>query len=132
MPGSIAPSDRECHDFSDVDLIALAFGAFNVLRLASYFPQIAACCVGSARRYCNLLLLLVVVDVRNASTAFYAWQWLGYPGSALISAFNAACCLSGRSLAAWKLLVCLLLSINFATWGIIPPQWCKHGGWPHA
>ena len=27
---------------SDVDLISLAFGAFNVLRLASYFPQIAA------------------------------------------------------------------------------------------
>ena len=37
---------------SNIDLIALAFGAFNLLRLASYFPQIIGTgwTVGSRKR----------------------------------------------------------------------------------
>ena len=87
---------------SDVDLIALAFGAFNVLRLASYFPQIAAVARDQHGATAISFSCWSLWIGANASTAFYAWERLGDPGLALISAFNAACCLAVLVLAAWK------------------------------
>ena len=60
---------------ASVDLIAIAFSTFNLLRLASYFPQIVA----------------VARDQHGADSAL-----------ALISAFNAACCAVVLLLAACK------------------------------
>jgi hypothetical protein len=75
---------------SDVDLIALAFGVFNVLRLASYYPQIAA--VARDQPTAISLSCWSLWIGANASTALYAWERLGDPVLALISAFNAVCC----------------------------------------
>ena len=112
---------------SDVDLIALAFGAFNVLRLASYFPQIAAVARDQHGATAISFSCWSLWIGANASTAFYASERLGDPGLALISAFNAACCLSGPSLGRMEALVRPLSSINFATRQILR-QRRKHGG----
>ena len=87
---------------SDVDLIAFAFGAFNVLRLASYFPQIVAVARDQHGATAISFSCWSLWIGANASTALYSWERLGDPGLALISAFNAACCTAVLLLAIYK------------------------------
>ncbi|MGE0800830.1 MAG: hypothetical protein AB7G13_21635 [Lautropia sp.] len=85
-----------------LDLIAIAFGAFNVLRIVSYGPQIAA--VARDRhgaRAISFSCWSIWVGA-NASTAAYAWVRLGDPGLTLISLFNATCCLTVLAIAGYK------------------------------
>jgi hypothetical protein len=85
-----------------VDLIAIAFGAFNLLRLASYFPQIAAVARDQYGATAISLSCWSIWIGANGTTALYAWVNLGDLTLAMISAFNAACCLAVFALAVYK------------------------------
>jgi DMSO reductase anchor subunit len=87
---------------NDVDLVTLAFGAFNLLRLASYFPQIVAVARDQHGATAISFSCWPLWVGANASTALYAWERLGDLAMALVSAFNAACCVAVLLLAIYK------------------------------
>jgi hypothetical protein len=88
--------------FNGLDVIALAFGGFNLLRLASYFPQILAVARDQNGATAISFSCWTVWVGANASTGLYAWVKLADATLALVSAFNAVCCLAVLLLAIYK------------------------------
>ena len=88
-----------------VDAISFAFGLFNLLRFASYFPQILA--VARDRHgACAISLTCWTVWIgANATTALYSWVRLADFALASISAFNTVCCLIVFGIAGYKRVV---------------------------
>jgi hypothetical protein len=88
--------------FGSLDLVAAAFGAFNLLRLASYVPQIVAVARDRNGATAISFTCWAIWVCANASTGLYAWARLGDVALTLISAFNAGCCVAVLGLAAYK------------------------------
>ena len=79
MAGPITPTDskRRALSINGVDIIAFAFGAFNLLRLASYFPQIVAVARDS---WCYRNLVVIWSSCRANRPRALCWSILG-PGA---------------------------------------------------
>ena len=75
------------------DAVSFAFGLFNLLRLASYLPQIVAVARDHHGARAISLTSWTIWIGANATTALYAWVHLADVTLASISAFNTACCL---------------------------------------
>ena len=87
------------------DAVSFAFGLFNLLRLASYLPQIVAVARDDHGAHAISLTCWTVWIGANATTALYAWVRLADVALASISAFNTACCLLVFCIAGYKRVV---------------------------
>jgi hypothetical protein len=85
-----------------LDPVGLAFGVFNILRLASYLPQIVAVARDKHGATAISFSCRMIWVGANATTALYVWFRFGDASLALVSGFNAACCLTVLILAAYK------------------------------
>lgn len=77
---------------SIIDATAMIFVAFNVLRLASYIPQIIAVARDRNRATAISISCWSIWICANASTAVYTWINLAHWGLTISSSLNAACC----------------------------------------
>jgi hypothetical protein len=84
------------------DLIAVAFGLFNALRLVSYFPQIVAVARDRHGAQAISVSCWSIWIGANASAALYSWVNIGDAVMALTMAFNAICCTTVVTLALCK------------------------------
>lgn len=84
------------------ELILLAYGACNAVRVVSYVPQIMR--IARDREGARAISLSTwwLWIAANATTALYAWTNLGDAPLALLNALNAMCCIVVVTLTMWK------------------------------
>jgi hypothetical protein len=87
---------------TNIDILALTFGFFNILRLASYLPQIVAVARDKNGATAISFSCWSIWIGANGSTSVYAWINLGDMALALISVFNGAGCAIVLLLAIYK------------------------------
>jgi hypothetical protein len=87
---------------TNVDVLGLTFGFFNILRLVSYFPQIVAVARDQNGASAISFSCWSIWIGANGSTGLYAWVKLADVPLAFISGFNAACCAAVLMLAIYK------------------------------
>jgi hypothetical protein len=85
-----------------IDLVAAAFGLFNVLRLASYFPQLVAVARDQHGATAISVSCWSIWVGANATTAAYAWLNLRDVPLVVASAFNGICRGAVLTLALYK------------------------------
>jgi hypothetical protein len=103
MPSSIPNTeDEDMLALDTADAISFAFGLFNLLRLVSYIPQIAAVARDHQGARAISLTCWTVWIGANATTALYSWVKLADLGLASVSAFNTICCLLVFFVAGYK------------------------------
>lgn len=88
--------------FESFDAISIAFGAFNILRLGSYGPQIVAVARDQNGATAISFTCWTIWVCANVSTGLYAWVNLGDAALTIISGFNASCCITVLMIAAYK------------------------------
>lgn len=76
------------------DLVVLAYGLCNALRLASYAPQIWRVARDRAGAQAISCLSWNLWTAANATTALYAWTRLHDVPLATVNAGNALCCVA--------------------------------------
>jgi hypothetical protein len=92
-PNSISNTeDEDMLALDAADAISFAFGLFNLLRLISYIPQIAAVARDHHGAHAISLTCWTVWIGANATTALYSWVKLADFTLASVSAFNTVCC----------------------------------------
>jgi hypothetical protein len=84
------------------DFVALSFGFFNLLRLASYLPQIVVVARDKHGATAISFSCWLIWIGANATTATYSWFRLNDATLGVTSAFNAACCVLVLLLAVYK------------------------------
>ena len=87
--------------FANIDPIAIAFAAFNLLRLASYVPQIVTIARDQNGATATSFSCWTIWVGANGSTAICAWIKRTDSNLTLVSAFNAVCCLAVLLMAAY-------------------------------
>jgi hypothetical protein len=85
-----------------LDVVALAFSAFNVLRIVFYVPQIVAVARDQHGAQAISFSCWTVWACANVSTGVYAWDRLGDDTLVLVTGLNAACCIAVLVLTAYK------------------------------
>jgi hypothetical protein len=85
-----------------VDLIAIGFGVFNVLKLVSYLSQILAVARDRHGAVTISVSCWAIWIGANVSTALYAWTHLGDLSLVAVSVLNAAGCSTVLTLAVFK------------------------------
>ena len=102
-PNSIPNTeDEDMLSLDTADAISFAFGLFNLLRLVSYIPQIAAVARDHQGAHAISLTCWIVWMGANATTALYSWVKLADFALASVSAFNTICCLLVFFVAGYK------------------------------
>ena len=84
------------------DVILLAYGICNTVRVVSYLPQIVRIARDRDGARAIALSTWWLWIAANATTALYAWVNLADAPLAFLNALNALCCLAVVALTVWK------------------------------